>query len=261
MFQQAAPRGAGGFPMDLSTFPVADKASFTLIRQLPLSPGIRATVNQPPQHVQPQRQAGMGVASLILAIISIVNMVLLRAVVAAIHATFPQNSALETPYHYLLGGWTLAIALIAVGGIVFGIGGLRQQNRKHSFATVGLCLNIAIPLGVMFFLLLMTTSESMAQQESDEAPTRVTNDSPAWRSPGAITLQCATIGMAAALITYSWKQRKGKQIEQFATHADLIACEVCRKQVPSSSKFCRRCGHSTTTTIAAKAPLRSPQRP
>src|SRR5689334_1314437 len=127
--------------MDLSTLPVAANAGQHVPTLYPASrfPRIHQEQVATPRFPQDKAiaQSGMGLASLVLAIFSLLNIVLLIAVVIATSATYPGRTAEETPFHYLIGIWEFATALIAVGGIVFGIGGLRQPNRRYSFATVG----------------------------------------------------------------------------------------------------------------------------
>jgi hypothetical protein len=240
--------------MDLSTLPVAGNSGQHVPALHPSSRFHRIHQEQvaPPRVVVQNHQkralaqSGMGVASLVLAIFSLLNIVLLIAVVAATSATYPGRTAEETPFHYLIGIWEFATALIAVGGIVFGIGGLRQPNCRYSFATVGLCLNVAIPIGIMFFLLLSmsTQPQSTPAQEVDDAPAPTSvKEQPAWRSPAALTMQVATIGMAGVLVAYSWRNRTKPNVAP-AKAAELVSCEICRKEVPNTSRFCRRCGHA-----------------
>jgi len=209
---------------------------------------------QPPAKTQPGSEAmprsGMGIASMVMAIISLVNILILIIVVAAVHDTFQPNDVEDSPFHYLLGGWTLGIGLLCVCGIVFGIGGLRQTNRRRTVATVGLCLNIAIPILIMFFMLLIQTLNSMDADANVPHAAPVAADPAPWRSPVAITFQSLTIGMGAILFVY-YRRKHAAHRENAPIHAlATIACQRCKKQVPVTSKFCRRCGNAVHVLVS-----------
>ena len=214
----------------------------------------QGAARQPPPKARPASEAmprsGMGVASMVMAIISLVNILILIIVVVAVHDTFQPNDVEDSPFHYLLGGWTLGIGLLCVCGIVFGIGGLRQTNRRRTVATVGLCLNIAIPILIMFFMLLIQTLNSTDADANVAHAAPVAADSPPWRSPFAITFQALTIGMGVALFAYYRKKHVARQ-ENAPIHAvATIACQRCKKRVPVTSKFCRRCGNAMHVLVS-----------
>lgn len=181
----------------------------------------------------------MGVASLILAIVSFVNIVLLIAVIWSARSTFQLSGREETPFNYFLGTWMVVIALIAVCGIVFGIGGVRQRNRRHSLAAAGLFLNIAVPLGIMFFLLL---AESARAPIDGDSITESAPNQPAYRSPLAVDMQMLTGLLVASAGIVFWKRRQTPSATVESPSLDLIVCGTCRKQMPRASRFCRRCG-------------------
>jgi hypothetical protein len=192
-------------------------------------------------------RSGMGVASLVLAILSVVSIALLVVVVVTAGATFGQTNSMESPFNYALGGWMFATGLLCVVGIVFGVGGLLQANRRRGVAALGLCLNAAIVLGAMFLLLVAQTitdpSTTNGAERRIAAGMVVTAEAeaepPAWKSPGARVFQCLTAAMGAALFGYyGTRGRRSKR----RIAADVTACTQCGKRVAPSSMFCRRCG-------------------
>jgi ribosomal protein L40E len=189
-------------------------------------------------------QAGLGVISLVLAMISLLSTVLLIVVVMTATATFHQGNREDSPFNYLLGCWMVGVSLLSVCGIVFGIGGVRQVNRRHSMAVTGLCLNIAIPLIIMFSLLLALSVRGPKSENAipDSVPAGV--EPGAWHSPLAIIFQGLTVIMLVALVFYYMKKRRGSVRISMEKSADSIVCQACKKRLPHSATFCRRCGNA-----------------
>ena len=205
---------------------------------------MRAAANraQPPPLMAPH--AGMGVASLILAIISLVNILLLIAVDAAAGASFQPADREESPFNYIIGGWIFAIGLIAVSGIVFGIGGLRQKDRRHSLAIVGLCMNIAMPIGIMFIMLVALSIQPPTPHAANTNYSSPNDTAAAaWRSPLARTFQSLTVGLAVGVASFVSIRRRARLRGGSGQDSGSIVCQRCRAQIPRRSKFCRRCGN------------------
>jgi ABC-type multidrug transport system permease subunit len=189
----------------------------------------------------------MGVASLVLALLNILSIVLMIVVVAAAKATFHDGNRNDSPFFYVLAGWLLGILLLSVCGIVFGIGGMRQPNRRHSMALAGLCVNIAIPMLLMFALLLGEAyADSIPDSETPDYH-RAVRDPGSWHSPTAVIFGSLTVGFAAALV---WVKRKKRMAAQATRElsSETLACPRCRKVVPRSAQFCRRCGVSLNSS-------------
>lgn len=177
------------------------------------------------------RHAGMGIASLILAIIAVASVSLGIMVVLTVGATFRHLPGEDTPFDYLLGTWCFATILVCICGIVFGIGGLRQANRRHSLAMVGLCTNIALPLGLLFLLAI--------------GPPPGPSGSTA-RSPESSTSQAARAGTACLILALAGVAalgiRKRSNLRVLPAVSGSVVCLRCDKLMPRTSKFCRRCG-------------------
>jgi hypothetical protein len=190
-------------------------------------------------------QAGMGIASLVLAIISLLSIGVLVTVVATAGASFHAPQGEDSPFSYLIGTWILVVGLLSVVGIVFGIGGLRQADRRHTFAVIGLCANIAIPLGLMFILLLAMSVDPPARHHHrtsrEVVPQSVDEDS-AWASPTARFWQAATSSLFISFCLYIRNKRRARRALNREAVIGFITCATCRKQMPGTSRFCRRCG-------------------
>jgi hypothetical protein len=192
----------------------------------------------------------MGIASLVMAIFSLLNILLFILVARAVLGTFHGPNELESPFNYFLGSWMLGIGLVCTTGIVFGIGGLCQANRRRSVATLGLCLNIGIPLGMMFIMLLLQTirypadRSEMARMAIDAPVTSPESavDPAAWRSPFARTMQCVTFGMGGGVVAYFARKRRARAGRAAVRTVATVGCKQCRKQMPATAGFCRRCG-------------------
>lgn len=219
-----------------------------MIHSYPTSP-------RPLPAAEPLPHAGMGVASLVMAIVSLVGTVLLFGVMVAAVRTFHPPQSDETPFNYLMGAWLFATGLLSVCGIVFGMGGLRQANRRRGVAMLGLCLNIAIPMGLMFLLLVaLTLREPTAVEATSAAEVPAAAGPPAWQSPGARVFQCLTAVLGAVVCTrYFVRRRRALNLGPgLMTAITSTACPRCGKQVPGDSAFCRRCGTAVHGPIDAR---------
>lgn len=193
-------------------------------------------------------QAGMGITSLVMAIANLLSIALLAVVAASAIATFHGSVDEETPFFYLLGTWILAIGLLSLCGIVFGIGGLRQSNRRRSAATLGLCINIAIPIGVMFLLLLALSGESGANGSRPDRPRgHIRTVQRAFEGSVEKTQSSTPIfGMPIVVGMSLWLYFKMKnrllRNRIKALGSGDFHCPICHKQIPITAQFCRRCG-------------------
>lgn len=111
--------------------------------------------------------SGMGIASFVIALASgcgIVFMLMLCVAMAA--APTPQHNM--TSMNYVLGTLLFGIGVLTLIGIVFGIGGVLQANRQRAFAVIGLILNIALPIGLLFLMLVASTSDPVRAARARE---------------------------------------------------------------------------------------------
>jgi hypothetical protein len=114
-------------------------------QQLPIqSPGFLpyATWQQPPAF----KHSGFGLISFIIGMLMGIFEfgVIAFATVAATAKTSSQAPAME-----IAGCGMILGLLICVAGVIFGIVGLKQPDRKKVFSVIGLCSNALILLGVL----------------------------------------------------------------------------------------------------------------
>lgn len=202
----------------------------------------------------------MGVTSFVTGIVSVGNLILLTVVMCAADRTFSETPDEFSSFNYVLGGWIFGSGLLSVCGLVFGIGGMRQKNRRHRLALVGLCMNSVIPLFVIFVLLMGTVT----MEQSDHKPMSRFVDSGAWRSPPARAMQLLTgLGAAGLAIRFRFKRYQRTVAAKIASvptvgmqlSGTTRKCARCDKTLPATSRFCRRCGHNVTHAIISAPPI------
>ena len=109
---------------------------------------------------QPTSHSGIGIASLLLGILSVLGLV--ATVVVGVVMTANDPGALEnenSPATLALGACALACLLLSLVGVGLGIGGLVQRDRKRVFAWIGLTLNAVILLLVVGLMVVGALSE------------------------------------------------------------------------------------------------------
>lgn len=186
-------------------------------------------------------QAGMGIASFVIALISLLNVLLIIVVKYAVRATWQEAPVEGSPITYLVGTWIFGTGLLAVTGIVFGVGGLLQKQRRRRPAVLGLIINVAVPLLLMFYLVIMMAFGAPAPGAASEP---VTWDQREWDSPLASGLRWTTVILALAAGWMLWK--KWQRIKPEETAPRL--CTRCRKPLSGTARFCRRCGETVLLT-------------
>jgi hypothetical protein len=196
----------------------------------------------------PQRHSGLGIASLVIAIVSFISAVLLLVVAYAVATSGDVDANETSPVNYVLGGWIFGTGVLSLTGIVFGIGGLLQKERRKKLAAVGLVLNVVLPIGLMFILVMAMTlaprdgvASSGARHATRQASSVVLHedDTPRWKSPAARVFQLATAAMASAVVFFIQRRRSASAKSPGAA---VEPCPRCGKPLPAVSGFCRRCG-------------------
>jgi hypothetical protein len=180
----------------------------------------------------------MGITSFVIGVFSVVGWALLICVLVAAVRTDPHADDEGTPLSYLVGGWMYGTVVLGLCGLVFGIGGVRQRDRRKSLAVAGLALNVVMPIATLLFMLFVVTYASFhdhglatpGQTESVPADTRP----PDLRSAAvAGVLGVIALGWGLRLVTRRRDARPGS-----------AACRRCRQSLPGTAQFCRRCGLS-----------------
>ena len=204
----------------------------------------------------------MGIASVVIAIVSFVSSVLLLVVAFAIASSSDVDGNEGSPITYVLGGWIFGTGVLSLTGIVFGIGGLLQKERRKKRAVVGLVANVALPIGLMFILVIAMTLAPPASRDGASpqyAAARNTNslatahnstdDGPIpWKSPTARFFQLATAAMASVVVFFVQRKRHARSVPPADMKAATTSpCPRCGKPFAGSAEFCRRCGLARAT--------------
>lgn len=179
-------------------------------------------------------QSGMGITSCIVATIALFSVVMMTIVILAMHKSNLTPQEESSPFNYMIGGWFFGTGVASLTGIVFGIGGLLQKQRRRECAVIGLIANVLIPIGLMASLVAATTFERSTNTRLQE-PVEI--DPNGWHSDSTKVLGLMMLILASFLVirvVIKRRIRTGKVPQS--------ACNRCRKIIPSTSRFCRRCG-------------------
>jgi hypothetical protein len=188
----------------------------------------------------------MGIASLLIAILVFVSSVLRDVVLTAVEAS-AQLPARDAPANYVFNGWQLANIVLGLVGIVFGIGGVLQKNRRHGVAVAGLVMNILLPM--LFLIGLVFALREDEYRRADGASRGVVEETRGAYPPGPPNFKPLVIGSVPfALILIWWRRLRRARLATeagataFFGQTHLPHCSRCRKPRPLESRFCRRCG-------------------
>ena len=99
-------------------------------------------------------QSGLGIASLILSIVSALAIFLLVVLAGVVESSTPGGMDENSPEAMLIGLLLFAFIGAALLGLGLGIGGLVQQNRNKTLAIVGTVLSAVTLVGSMSIILL-----------------------------------------------------------------------------------------------------------
>ncbi len=98
-------------------------------------------------------QSGFGIASFILAILSflVACLALAGRIALGLRTRLLPGRGIEAA----LGVIFLCMVIPSLVGIILGIIGLVQQNRRRGFATAGLILNLVVLVGIILITVLV----------------------------------------------------------------------------------------------------------
>ena len=101
---------------------------------------------------EPLKHSGLGIISLLLAILAGVGFVITMIVAVVVMADDPKVFDNEqAPATMILGACVILCGLVSLIGVGLGIGGLVEKNRKKVFPTIGLVVN---GLGILLLICL-----------------------------------------------------------------------------------------------------------
>jgi hypothetical protein len=95
---------------------------------------------------------------------------------------------------------------------------------------------------LMFLLVVAMTLQNPGGHEINRPATIVHDDPAPWRSPAARALQMTTVVLAGIALWYHRKRQQQAKLSASPMPAGTLACPNCRKLIPETSRFCRRCG-------------------
>ena len=99
-------------------------------------------------------QSGLGIASLILSIVSALAIFVLIMLAGMVESATPGGMDENSPEAILIGLFLVGFMGAALLGLGLGIGGLVQQNRNKTLAIVGTVLSAVTLVGSMSIILL-----------------------------------------------------------------------------------------------------------
>lgn len=104
------------------------------------------------EEIKNLRHSGVGIASFVISLIAII--ILLGLILLAILTEAIGISADSQEILYLIIGFSaIILGLLSIIGIVLGIIGVFQEDRKRVFSILGLIIN-AVPVLTMIYLII-----------------------------------------------------------------------------------------------------------
>ena len=100
------------------------------------------------------RHSGLGIGALVIGLVAIVGLVVTFVCVAAIMASTGHISDPSSPVAILVGLAIVICMLAALIGVVIGLVGMFQRDRKKVFAHIGFGINVAIVVVVIAIIAL-----------------------------------------------------------------------------------------------------------
>lgn len=104
------------------------------------------------------RQSGLGIASLILGILTAIMLFATICFAGYMEAATPGGMTDDSPILVLVGLFILAGMFGNFVGVILAAVGLAQKDRAKSVSVIGLCLNIMCLLGVVALMVLGTVA-------------------------------------------------------------------------------------------------------
>ena len=117
------------------------------------------TVAGPVAPVSAKRHSGLGVASFVLALVSIVAMIAVFSYAGYIEGTAEGGVGADESTAMLIGFATFACIALLLVGLVLGLAGLFQSGRRRVFAAVGIGLNAAFMILIGLIMWVGLTQE------------------------------------------------------------------------------------------------------
>lgn len=99
-------------------------------------------------------QSGLGVASLILSLLSALGLFVLLAVAGIVETSTPGGMDENSPEAMLIGLFLIGFVCTALLALGLGIGGLVQENRRKALAITGTVLASVTLIGITFVMML-----------------------------------------------------------------------------------------------------------
>lgn len=175
-------------------------------------------------------QSGMGITSFAIAVLGCFSQAILIIVCLSSRDSAGQGGHQVTTQEYLIGLWQCGTMVLFLCGIVFGIGGMRQRGHRQHVAMIGLVANILVPAGVSFLLLIAFIFKNREEHAQGAGGT----DHVAW---SMTPTRLAVVAMWGVLAVYCAR----KPLRRIWVRGTI--CGRCRKQLPRSARYCRRCGN------------------
>src|SRR5689334_9039016 len=99
-------------------------------------------INQNPSDTPESKHSAFGIASFLVSLISLLGTCLFLAVV--LFLAIRANHAEDKPYTIAVGLLVLCTMLPCIIGVILGLIGLFEKNRRRGFSVLGLCLNALV---------------------------------------------------------------------------------------------------------------------
>lgn len=104
--------------------------------------------------VPPLKYSGLGIASLVIALVAGFSELVLVGYAGYLEATTPGGMDEDSVTAVMVGLSMLAAGLGSAFGLALGIGGIVQKDRKNLFAILGVVFNAFVLLGTVLLVVI-----------------------------------------------------------------------------------------------------------
>lgn len=107
-------------------------------------------INPNPAYIPESKHSAFGIASFLVSFFGLLGSCLF--VVGVLVLAFRANRTADRPFTVAVGALILCTMVPCVIGVILGLIGLFERNRKRGFPVLGLCLNALVLAAIIFLL-------------------------------------------------------------------------------------------------------------
>jgi hypothetical protein len=192
-----------------------------------------------------RRQSSVGIAALVVGGLSLVSWLGIIGISIAAYRTF-KDVPEQSPINIALGVWMVLTIAMTILAVVLGLGAMLKRTSKRSAGVLGgaLGLGVMLLLGAVWIVGLSINDKPLFAENDPDRPSAAR-----LATGGAVVLLCG-VGVIGLLARRATSEETPQAEHRGADSASgsqlnpalLHVCGTCRKKLPISARFCRRCG-------------------